>query len=113
MRDILTRSLGFEQSEAAFRKEAKLVSDNLLEVGTSKENSVSDYILFYNESEASNPNAYERSYERLRRWVEDSIDKYKVRGHFLDALQTQPMLNGVRSNYDGSSFPYLSTLTWT
>ena len=42
------------------------------------EASIANFILFYNEAEANNPKAYEQSYARLRKWIDDSIDAYKV-----------------------------------
>ncbi|KAJ3295779.1 Transcription initiation factor TFIID subunit 5 [Borealophlyctis nickersoniae] len=73
--------LEFRQTEAQFRSEAQLKSSEaLLEEAARQrpEASVPDFILFYNETEANNPNAYEQSYARLRKWIEDSIDKYKI-----------------------------------
>ncbi|TPX63538.1 hypothetical protein SpCBS45565_g06517 [Spizellomyces sp. 'palustris'] len=75
------KTRGYRHTEAFFRKEANLpLSEGSLDSGLHQrhEASVPDYILFYNEAEASNPNAYERGYSRLRKWVDDSIDKYKV-----------------------------------
>ncbi|KAJ3032289.1 Transcription initiation factor TFIID subunit 5 [Rhizophlyctis rosea] len=40
--------------------------------------SIPDFLLVYNENEANNPNAYEQSYNRLRKWVDNSIDVYKI-----------------------------------
>ncbi|KAI8917088.1 WD40-repeat-containing domain protein [Powellomyces hirtus] len=70
------KSRGYRQSEATFKKEAVVTPPTTW--NGRGEASIPDFILFYNESEASNPNAYQRSYERLRKWVEDSIDKYKM-----------------------------------
>ncbi|KAJ3201361.1 Transcription initiation factor TFIID subunit 5 [Entophlyctis luteolus] len=42
------------------------------------EASISDFMLFYSETEANNPNAYEHSYARLSKWVKDSLEKYRV-----------------------------------
>ncbi|KAI9330954.1 WD40-repeat-containing domain protein [Obelidium mucronatum] len=42
------------------------------------EASIPDFILFYSETEANNPSAYEYSYARLGRWVKDSLEKYRV-----------------------------------
>ncbi|KAJ3189482.1 hypothetical protein HDU85_003113 [Gaertneriomyces sp. JEL0708] len=73
------RSRGFKQAENAFKAEAKLLSlddvdQALIQRG---EASVPDYILYYNENEANQPDAYKQSYSRLRKWIDDSIDKYK------------------------------------
>ncbi|KAI8588881.1 WD40-repeat-containing domain protein [Geranomyces variabilis] len=74
------KNRGYRQSEATFRKEAVVstAAPSAADWASRGEASVPDFILFYNEHEASNPNAYQRSYERLRKWVEDSIDKFKL-----------------------------------
>ncbi|KAJ3193010.1 Transcription initiation factor TFIID subunit 5 [Irineochytrium annulatum] len=75
------RSKGFKQSEQAFRSEAGLPLDSLSDEAKkpeSDEASVPDFILHYNEVELKNPAAYEQSYGRLRIWIEDSLDKYKL-----------------------------------
>ncbi|KAJ3020801.1 DNA ligase (ATP) [Thoreauomyces humboldtii] len=70
---------GYKQTETAFRTEAEVPHAATSTYGgrAGGEASVPDFILFYNENESSNPNAYQRSYERLRKWVDDSIDVYK------------------------------------
>ncbi|RKP00540.1 hypothetical protein CXG81DRAFT_13128 [Caulochytrium protostelioides] len=40
--------------------------------------SVEDYILFYNENEAQNAQAYEQSYALFRKWVDDSLEVYRL-----------------------------------
>ncbi|KAJ3411859.1 Transcription initiation factor TFIID subunit 5 [Chytridiales sp. JEL 0842] len=75
------RSRGFKNAEAAFISDAQLKSaDQLAEEAKSihLEASIPEYILFYNEIEANNPAAYEQSYGRLSKWIEDSMDKYQL-----------------------------------
>ncbi|KAJ3108089.1 hypothetical protein HDU97_002324 [Phlyctochytrium planicorne] len=75
------RSRGFNATEATLRNEAKTRSlASLREEADSfkEEVSVPEFILTYNESEANNPSAYDQSYGRLRRWIEDSLDMYKL-----------------------------------
>ncbi|KAJ3206042.1 Transcription initiation factor TFIID subunit 5 [Dinochytrium kinnereticum] len=75
------RSRGFKAAESALRAESKVRSlESLVKdaEGFNEEVSVPDFILFYNESEAKNPSAYDQSYGRLRRWIEDSLDMYKI-----------------------------------
>ncbi|KAI9092431.1 WD40-repeat-containing domain protein [Phlyctochytrium arcticum] len=74
------KSRGYRNAESLFRKEANVASTDspVLPDVIKGEASIPEFILFYNEAEASNPNAYERSYERLRKWIDDSIEKYKM-----------------------------------
>ncbi|KAI8610133.1 WD40-repeat-containing domain protein [Chytriomyces sp. MP71] len=46
--------------------------------GAVEEASIPDFILFYSEAEANNPNAYEHSLGRLVKWVKDSLEKYRA-----------------------------------
>jgi transcription initiation factor TFIID subunit 5 len=57
------------------RQEAKLREFATQEVD---DDSIANFVLFYNEDEANNPKAYDQSYSRLVKWVDDSIDIYKV-----------------------------------
>jgi hypothetical protein len=54
------------------------------------ENSIANFVLFYNEDEVNNPKAYDHSYSNLCKWVDDSIDIYKVFSpsnlHFLSLV---------------------------
>ncbi|KAI8801829.1 WD40-repeat-containing domain protein [Cladochytrium replicatum] len=75
------RSKGFQKTELQLRAEAKLESvSNLQNMAkrVAREASLPDFVLFYNEKEASNPAAYETSYGRLRKWIDESIVKYQV-----------------------------------
>jgi hypothetical protein len=58
------------------RKEANVKEGITLE--QTDDNSIANFVLFYNEDEANNPKAYDQSYSRLVKWVDDSIDIYKV-----------------------------------
>jgi transcription initiation factor TFIID subunit 5 len=60
------------------RQEAKIKDFVPQEVDDS---SIANFVLFYNEDEANNPKAYDHSYSRLVKWVDDSIDIYKVFGY--------------------------------
>jgi len=76
------RSRGYRNAEETLKREAKTKSlkdlQEELAHGTGKEQSLPDFILFYNETEANNPDAYEQSYSKLKKWMEDSLDLYKV-----------------------------------
>ncbi|KAJ3001004.1 Transcription initiation factor TFIID subunit 5 [Globomyces sp. JEL0801] len=67
--------IGFKSSENIFKQESRL-KDNILD--QLDENSISNYVLFYNEDEANNPKSYDTSYQKLLKWVDDSIDIYKL-----------------------------------
>ena len=43
-----------------------------------EQNRITNFVLFYNEDEVNNPKAYDNSYSKLLKWVDDSIDIYKV-----------------------------------
>ncbi|KAI8320440.1 WD40 repeat-like protein [Martensiomyces pterosporus] len=77
---------GYKDAEKALREDAKLdgaettLSDMASafpagEVGSDA--SVPSWILFYNEAEQGNPDAYNQSYGELRRWIDSSLDVYK------------------------------------
>ncbi|ORY00702.1 WD40 repeat-like protein [Basidiobolus meristosporus CBS 931.73] len=71
---------GYRQTETMLRHEAKVQSLNELvatDFTSQDEASVPDYLLFYNEAEQGNPDAYGDSYLSLRRWIENSLDLYK------------------------------------
>lgn len=98
---------GYKDSETALRAEGKLTSIQELHAELQKflsatattapgtngnisgsnngpvppaaaiEASLPNWILFYNEDEANHPDVYETSYTKLRRWVDNSIDRYK------------------------------------
>ena len=67
---------GFKNSVNSLRQEAKLNKTSQLKQQT--QNSITNFLLFYNEDEVNNPNAYDASYSKLIKWVDDSIDIYKV-----------------------------------
>lgn len=67
---------GFKQAEQAFRQEARITARTAVDLVD--ETSITNYVLFYNEDEANNPLAYEQSYVQLRKWIDDSIDIYKL-----------------------------------
>ncbi|KAJ1950121.1 Transcription initiation factor TFIID subunit 5 [Linderina macrospora] len=77
---------GYKEAEKALRSDAKLEgSESTLadlaggfpanEVGSDA--SVPSWVLFYNEAEQGNPDAYNQSYGSLRRWIDSSLDVYK------------------------------------
>ncbi|KAI8826680.1 WD40-repeat-containing domain protein [Fimicolochytrium jonesii] len=80
------KNRGYQQTEAALRKEAPGTAAG--QAGSSSSNawaprngakvSIPDYILFHNENEANNPSGYQQSYGRLRKWIDNSIDRYKL-----------------------------------
>ncbi|KAJ1907313.1 Transcription initiation factor TFIID subunit 5 [Coemansia sp. IMI 209127] len=80
------KSKGYKDAEKALREDAMLdISETTLtdlanafpasEVGSDA--SVPSWILFYNEAEQGNPDAYNQSYKELRRWIDSSLDVYK------------------------------------
>ncbi|KAI9353330.1 WD40-repeat-containing domain protein [Zopfochytrium polystomum] len=74
-------SRGFVSAESALRQEAKIKPLESLQDEArmqAAEASIPEFILFYNESEMNNPSAYKQSYGRLRKWVEDSLEKYRM-----------------------------------
>ncbi|KAJ1993654.1 Transcription initiation factor TFIID subunit 5 [Coemansia umbellata] len=80
------KSKGYKDAEKALRENAMLdTAETTLgdlsnafpasEVGSDA--SVPNWILFYNEAEQGNPDAYSQSYKELRRWIDNSLDVYK------------------------------------
>ncbi|KAJ1922943.1 Transcription initiation factor TFIID subunit 5, partial [Linderina pennispora] len=77
---------GYKEAEKALRSDAKLEgSESTLadlasrfpanEVGADA--SVPSWVMFYNQAEQGNPDAYNQSYGSLRRWIDSSLDVYK------------------------------------
>ncbi|KAJ2610547.1 Transcription initiation factor TFIID subunit 5 [Coemansia sp. RSA 1804] len=80
------KSKGYKDAEKALREDAMLdaaettLSDLANAFPTSEvgsDASVPNWILFYNEAEQGNPDAYNQSYKELRRWIDSSLDVYK------------------------------------
>ncbi|KAJ2556796.1 Transcription initiation factor TFIID subunit 5 [Coemansia sp. RSA 1933] len=80
------KAKGYNDAEKALRDNAMLdMSETTLndlanafpasEVGS--DTSVPSWIMFYNEAEQGNPDAYNQSYKELRRWIDSSLDVYK------------------------------------
>ncbi|KAJ2002496.1 Transcription initiation factor TFIID subunit 5 [Coemansia thaxteri] len=80
------KSKGYKDAEKALRADANLDGAESTmadlanafpasEVGSDA--SVPNWILFYNEAEEGNPDAYNQSYGELRRWIDNSLDVYK------------------------------------
>ncbi|KAI9205820.1 WD40-repeat-containing domain protein [Polychytrium aggregatum] len=76
------RARGFKQAEVAFKQDAQIKPLGSLEQPPSKDGiasiSIPDLVAFFNERESSDPAAFESSFGQLRRWVDESIDKYKT-----------------------------------
>jgi transcription initiation factor TFIID subunit 5 len=95
---------GYKQAEMLLRQEAKITGSTV----KLDENSIANYVLFYNEDEANNPAAYEQSLYSLRKWIDDSIDIYKkelqrilfpIFVHaYLDLVAKGLQSNGLSSN---------------
>ncbi|KAJ1901180.1 Transcription initiation factor TFIID subunit 5 [Kickxella alabastrina] len=80
------KSKGYKDAEKALRENANIdglettLSDLASafpsnEVGSDA--NIPNWILFYNEAEQGNPDAYSQSYRELRRWIDSSLDVYK------------------------------------
>lgn len=63
---------GYKNAEQILRQEARVSTQPL------PPSAVANHILFYNEDENNSPNAYESCYIKLRSWINDSIDLYKL-----------------------------------
>ena len=66
-----------KQKQAALAAQAQAQQETSL-FNIHDENSIANFVLFYNEDEVNNPKAYDHSYSKLCKWVDDSIDIYKV-----------------------------------
>ncbi|KAJ1553851.1 hypothetical protein HK405_006727, partial [Cladochytrium tenue] len=81
LRPTSTAEASYKSAETALRQEANLKSLGALADEARAypaEMSIPDFILFYNETELNDPSAYRHSYGRLRKWVEDSLEKYRM-----------------------------------
>ena len=65
---------GFRDTEELLRQEAGIDDDQEINV---EDESIANFVLFYNEDEVNNPKAYDLSYSRLVKWADESIDIYK------------------------------------
>lgn len=72
---------GYKDAERALLAETKIqsLSQMALVPHLGADASISDHILYYNESDCG-PNALVQGYRALREWVHHSLDLYKVRG---------------------------------
>lgn len=84
---VLTKPVhdkGFKQTESVLRHEARIKaptdapSASAASAAGSLEPQVQDFLLFYNEKESADPQAYEKSFGQLRKWVLDSMDFYRA-----------------------------------
>ncbi|KAJ2591802.1 Transcription initiation factor TFIID subunit 5 [Coemansia sp. RSA 1722] len=80
------KSKGYKDAEKALRENASLdgIETTLADLASAfpgnevgADASVPNWILFYNEAEQGNPDAYSQSYRELRRWIDSSLDVYK------------------------------------
>lgn len=72
---------GFSGSQSLLRQEARIKDTSIPHPSVdddADENLITNFVLFYNEDEVKNPHAYRESYTKLVKWVDDSIDIYKV-----------------------------------
>ncbi|KAJ1567552.1 Transcription initiation factor TFIID subunit 5, partial [Nowakowskiella sp. JEL0078] len=83
--DSYLRSKGYINAAQSLRNEANLQPhiESLKDVQASlktamPEISIPDYILFYNANEANNKSVYEDSFESYRKWIDESVDVYKI-----------------------------------
>jgi transcription initiation factor TFIID subunit 5 len=72
---------GYKNAEAVFKQESRVstIEDLEQEITQELDASVSNFILFHQQEELNNPAVYEQSYGKLKRWIEDSLDLYKVK----------------------------------
>ena len=72
---------GYKQASSVLMQEAKLAREDatLEEVSASLEDTVANYILFHENEEALSPQLFEKGYKSVKRWIENSLDLYKVR----------------------------------
>ncbi|KAJ2808725.1 Transcription initiation factor TFIID subunit 5 [Coemansia guatemalensis] len=133
------KSKGYKDAEKALREDAMLEgNDSTLgdlasafpasEMGADA--SVPSWILFYNEAEQGNPDAYRQSYRELRRWIDSSLDAYKhelyaasypifvqsyldlhTRGLHEKAAEFMELYSGDHMEHHGQDIGVLKTLT--
>jgi hypothetical protein len=71
---------GYRLTEDAFKREARLQTLNELscELQPGADASIPNYVLYYSQAEQGDPGVYQRSFEALRRWLDTSLDMYRV-----------------------------------
>ncbi|KAF9929311.1 hypothetical protein BGZ65_005853, partial [Modicella reniformis] len=67
---------GYKQSEIALKREANLLSLDELSTLASAEHDAA-FAKRHDKDDISSPDAYEKGYLSLRRWVQNSLDLYK------------------------------------
>lgn len=101
------RKRGYKSAEAALKKDAGLSASSPVKTSASLDQFVFDSSLLdvdstvienilscYNPAEANQPQLVEESYKRLKTWVDDSLDLYKVRFLFFRETEiTIPFLS--------------------
>ena len=76
------RKKGYKSAEEAFKAESRVYPTNeqfaMMNSGAlDTDTTLTNQILFYNQEE-SNPRRYIYTYQKLREWVDTSLDLYKV-----------------------------------
>jgi transcription initiation factor TFIID subunit 5 len=106
---------GYKETEAILRKESKAETVGNLEKTLTHldDNQLAKLIIA---SDPANQQGYERGYVKLRRWIEDSIDLYKVGLLYslvvISLVQTN-ITEHARMNSTLSYTLYLFTFTWS
>lgn len=70
---------GYKQAEYVLKREANLMTMEELEASFPLEQGGPIYVMPFEKAEMTSPDAYDVAYSSLRRWVENSLDLYKVR----------------------------------
>jgi transcription initiation factor TFIID subunit 5 len=76
---------GYRTTEDAFKREARLqtLGELSCELQPGTDASITDYVLYYSQAEQSDPRVYQRSFASLLRWLDTSLDMYRVSVYLL------------------------------
>ena len=71
---------GYRTAEDALKREARLqtLGELSCELQPGTDASITDYVLYYSQAEQSDPRVYQRSFASLLRWLDTSLDMYRV-----------------------------------
>ncbi|KAG0361195.1 Transcription initiation factor TFIID subunit 5 [Gamsiella multidivaricata] len=79
---------GYKQAETALKREANLMTLEELEASFASAEKDAAASKKHDKDELASPDAYELAYSSLRRWVENSLDLYKVSKAFMEAFRS-------------------------
>jgi hypothetical protein len=108
---------GYRLAEDAFKREARLqtLGELSCELQPGTDASITDYVLYYSQAEQSDPRVYQRSFASLLRWLDTSLDMYRVSSNlhaYSYGPSNQPTGISISLSYAPRYFQYLLMSIW-